>query len=434
MEIFGKEGRNSIHVTRLQRFVLDLGIYDFDIIYRPSHKLGNADFCSRFPLKQDVPEDLDTDVIKSINFSKEIPIDSKLIADATKEDEFLQKVIFFMLNGWPERVEKQFTDVFSNYLDLELVDDCLLFMDRVVVPRIFHAKILRQLHANHSGVIKMKQLARNAVYWFGINTDIEKHVAECDACNSMTITHKSKESSQWTPTTRPFSRIHIDFFFFEHRTYLLIVDSFSKWIEIELMTHGTDCNRVLKKLVAYFARFGLPDVLVSDNGPPFNSRNFVDFSERQGIKVMKSPPYNPASNGQAERLVRTVKEVLKRFLMDPEISGLDLEDLINLFLFNFRNNNLTKDGHFPSERIFSYKPKTVLDLIDPRNHYKKHLNVPPPHDDVNTKHRSGNIPKNTEDIDNLMEGDDVWYKNHNPHNQVRWIKATFVKKYSRNTF
>lgn len=236
-------------------------------------------------------------------------------------------------------------------------------------------------------------------------------------------------------TTRPFSRIHIDFFFFEHRTYLLMVDSFSKWIEVERMCQGTDCNKVLKKLVAYFARFGLPDIFVSDNGPPFNSRGFVDFLERQGIKVMKSPPYNPASNGQAERLVRTVKEVLKRFLMDPEISELDLEDQINLFLFNFRNNNMTKDGHFPSERIFSYKPKTALDLINPKNHYKKHIDVPHPHDDVNSTQSSGNIPKNkVEDIDNLTTGDEVWYKNHNPNNTARWVKAVFVKKYSHNVF
>lgn len=131
--------------------------------------MGNADFCSRFPLKQDVPEDLDTDVIKSINFSKEIPIEFKLIAEATKKDVFLQKVIFFMLNGWPERVEKQFSDVFSNYL--ELVDGCLLFMDTVIVPKVFQSQVLKLLHANHSGVIKMKQLARNTVYWFGIIAD-----------------------------------------------------------------------------------------------------------------------------------------------------------------------------------------------------------------------------------------------------------------------
>lgn len=433
--IFGKEGRNSIFVTRLQRFVLDLSIYDFDIIYRPSHKLGNADFCSRFPLQQEVPSQIDSEAISSINFSNEFPIDSKVIASATKEDEFLQKVISFMLNGWPERVDRQFADVYSNYLNLELVDDCLLFMDRIIIPKVYQKKILKLLHANHAGIVKMKQLARNTVYWFGINTDIEKYVTDCECCNSMAIIPKPKEIAKWTPTTRPFSRIHIDFFYYGHRTYLLIVDSYSKWIEVEKMVHGTDCNKVLRKLVAYFARFGLPDVLVSDNGPPFNSRGFVDFLEKQGIKVMKSPPYNPASNGQAERLVRTVKEVLKRFLMDPEISELELEDQINLFLFNYRNNNLTKEGVFPAERIFAYKPKTILDLVDPRKHYKKYIDISHPHDDVHSRHQSGIIPKVQEDaLDKLTAGDELWYKNHNPHNQARWLKAIFIKKFSRNIF
>lgn len=61
--IFGKEGKNSIFVTRLQRYVLDLSIYDFEIHYRPSAKMGNADFCSRFPLKQLIPKEFNTDYV-----------------------------------------------------------------------------------------------------------------------------------------------------------------------------------------------------------------------------------------------------------------------------------------------------------------------------------------------------------------------------------
>lgn len=205
--------------------------------------------------------------------------------------------------------------------------------------------------------------------------------------------------------------------------------------EIEHMKQGTHCNKVLKKLVCFFARFGLPDVLVSDNGPPFNSHNFVNFLERQGIRVMKSPPYNPASNGQAERLVRTVKEVLKCFLLEPEVAILDLEDQINLFLFNFRNNNLSKDGRFPSEKIFCYKPKTVLDLINPKKHYKNNISEPQSDEETTTKNQCGRIPRRPNDaIDELMTGDEVWYKNHNPQIHARWIKATFIKKYSHNTF
>lgn len=285
-----------------------------------------------------------------------------MIAGGTKNDEYLLEIKGFMYNGWPERINKRFSEVFANQHDLESVDDCLQYKDRVVIPKIYQQQVLKLLHANHAGVVKMKQLARSMVYWFGINADIDKFVAHCNTCSSMIIPHKSDNLSKWIPTTRPFSRIHIDFFYFEHRTYLLIVDSFSKWIEIELMSHGTDKNKVIKKLVAIFARFGLPDVLVSDIGPPFYSHDFISFLRRQGIEVMKSPPYNPSSNGQAERLVRTVEEVLQKFLMEPEIMELDLEDQISLFLFNYRNNN----GHFPAERIFSYTPKTILDLINPK--------------------------------------------------------------------
>ncbi|XP_058462870.1 uncharacterized protein K02A2.6-like [Malaya genurostris] len=440
--IFGKEGKNSILVTRLQRYVLELSIYEFDIQYRQSAKMGNADFCSRFPLEQEVPRDLDTEFIRSVNFGKELPIDSAQIALETKNDSFLQNISKFMINGWPKRFDKSYVNVFSNQHDLGIIDGCLLYKDRMIIPHKLQSGILKLLHANHAGIVKMKQLARRYVFWFGINKDIESFVASCDACNGMVIVHKPKITSKWIPTTRPFSRIHIDFFHFLQNTFLLIVDSYSKWIEIEWMKKGTDSNKVLKKLVAFFARFGLPDVLVSDGGPPFNSYFFASFLERQGIKVFKSPPYNPTSNGQAERLVRTTKEVLKRFLLDQDVKDLDLEDQISFFLFNYRNCCSTLDGHFPAERIFSYAPKTLLDLLNPLKSYKKQLishtykdNLPKNNDDVG---KPTNVvcpaKESTDPLDSLMVGDEVWYKNHNPHNQARWIKASYSKKYSHNVF
>ncbi|XP_062558114.1 uncharacterized protein LOC134222990 [Armigeres subalbatus] len=69
------------------------------------------------------------------------------------------------------------------------------------------------------------------------------------------------------------------------------------------MKYGTSAKLVNKRFASLFARYGLPDVIVTDGGPPFNSSEFVNFLEHQGIKVLKSPPYNPASNGQAERLI-----------------------------------------------------------------------------------------------------------------------------------
>lgn len=432
--IFGKTGKHSIFVTRLQRYILELSIYDYEIQYRPSAKMGNADFCSRFPLEQLVPIEYDTENIRSINFGKELPIDHTIIAKLTKVDKFLQEVISYMKNGWPKRMDKCFVDVFSNQQDLEIVEECLLYQDRVIIPQQMQKEVLKLLHANHSGIVKMKQLARRTVYWFGINKDIERFVSSCDVCTSMATVSNPKVKSQWTPTLKPFSRIHIDFFFFEHRTFLLIIDSFSKWLEVEWMRNGTDCGKVLKILVEFFARYGLPDVLVSDNGPPFNAHAFIQFLERQGIIVMKSPPYNPSSNGQAERLVRTVKDVLKKFLLDQEYAGIELEDQINLFLINYRNNCLTEDGRFPSENIFSFLPKQLIDLVNPKKHYKSNLTQK--HEIINDDSVRTNNDANLaiDPFNNLMEGDVIWYKNNNRHIPAKWIKCNFLKQFSKNTF
>lgn len=116
-----------------------------------------------------------------------------------------------------------------------------------------------------------------------------------------------------------------------------MVDSYSKWIEVELMKHGTDASKVIRKFSVVFARFGLPDVLVTDGGPPFNSSNFITF--------MKS------SNGQAERMVRVVKDVFKKFILDPQTRSLEIKDRITLFLANYRKTCSASDGKFPSEKV-----------------------------------------------------------------------------------
>lgn len=135
ISIYGKEGRNSISVTRLQRYVIDLAIYDYDIVYRPSARMGNADFCSRFPISQEVPKDVDREYVKSLNFTEEFPMDYRKIEVEIKKDEFLLRIMEYLRKGWPDRLEKRFLDVYSHYQDLEEVDGCVFFQDRVVEER-----------------------------------------------------------------------------------------------------------------------------------------------------------------------------------------------------------------------------------------------------------------------------------------------------------
>lgn len=196
------------------------------------------------------------------------------------------------------------------------------------------------------------------------------------------------------------------------------------------MPYGTDSKKVIKKFTAMFSRFGLPDVVVTDGGPPFNSFPFIKFLENQGIKVMKSPPYNPQSNGQAERMVRLIKEVFKKFLLDPQMQPLDTEEKVYNFLFNYRNICLD-NGQFPSERVFTFKPKTDLDLINPKSSYKRQL-ITSQHDESYPKRST--VISVQDPFTKLTAGDPVYYKNHNPTDIRRWLKVKFIKKLSTNVF
>lgn len=182
----------------------------------------------------------------------------------------------------------------------------------------------------------------------GLTSDIDDFVKSCDSCAKMEVVRKPDATGSWIATTRLFSRLHTDFFYLEGNNFLLIVDNHTKWLEVEWMRSGTTARIVNKKFASMFARFGLPDVVVTDGGPPFNSHEFDGFLENHGIKVFKSPPYHHyhANNGQAERMVRIAKEVLKKFLLGNKTKALDMDDKLNLFLINIEIVALVTKGFF----------------------------------------------------------------------------------------
>ena len=87
---------------------------------------------------------------------------------------------------------------------------------------------------------------------------------------------------------------------------MVICDYFSGFIEVERL-HTITTTAVSRTLKALFARYGVPDVLVTDNGPQFASAEFVSFAKRWGFQHVTSSPHCPQSNGRVENVVKTVK-------------------------------------------------------------------------------------------------------------------------------
>ena len=142
------------------------------------------------------------------------------------------------------------------------------------------------------------------------------------------------------------------------RFLLVVVDSFSKWIEVEVVgsTNAESTTAVLRKM---FATHGIPRVLVSDNGPGFASDEFNVFLKRNGVKHLYSAPYHPSSNGQAERTVRTFKESLK------SMKEGNIDTKLCRFLFTYRITPQTTTGFSPAELLFGRRLRSALTLLRP---------------------------------------------------------------------
>lgn len=216
----------------------------------------------------------------------------------------------------------------------------LYFDDRVVIPYKLKVKVLELLHMNHEGIIKMKMNARTFVWWRKMDDDITDLCKTCEVCQSRQTVRKETVTTTWKDVSEPFERVHLDLCYVDNRTLLVLVDAYTKLIEVKAVSRSR-ASDIIENLEAFFACFGLPKEVVTDNGPPFNSTTFINFLKMHGIKVTKTPPYHPQSNGLAERAVRTAKDVLKKYMIDEKIRSLSLIRKINRFLLQYRNEPCT---------------------------------------------------------------------------------------------
>lgn len=101
-------------------------------------------------------------------------------------------------------------------------------------------------------------------------------IERCSACASTTSTPQESSLHPWIWASRPGQRVHIDFAEYKGQSFLVIVDSYSKWLEVIPVQSSTSSNTI-EKLRTWFASAGIPKEKVSDNGPQFTSVEFRDF-------------------------------------------------------------------------------------------------------------------------------------------------------------
>ncbi|KAL5506378.1 hypothetical protein EMCRGX_G008003 [Ephydatia muelleri] len=145
----------------------------------------------------------------------------------------------------------------------------------------------------------------------------------------------------------PWQKVSSDLFTLKGRNYLLIVDSFSRFPEVVQLS-STSSQTMIGILKSVFARFGIPEILVTDNGPQYASKHMAEFAKSYGFQHTTSSLYYPQGNGQAERTVKTVKSLIQN-ADDPFLA-----------LLNYRATPLPWCNLSPAELLFGRRIRTTI--------------------------------------------------------------------------
>ncbi|KAG8317791.1 hypothetical protein J6590_108187 [Homalodisca vitripennis] len=229
-----------------------------------------------------------------------------------------------------------------------------------MIPEALQHSVLNELHVGHLGMEKMKILARSFCTWKSIDRDIEQMVRTCKQCRLKQNQPAKGPNHPWLTPQGPWERLHIDFAGpIQGQWYFIVVDAFTKWVEV-IPTKNTSAEWCMKELRKMFSTFGLPLVLVSDNGSQFTSTIFRQFLSANGVVHKTTAPYHPSSNGQAERYVQTVKKSLRA--MEDEGGKIELK-LYRLLMQLRQSPNTTGSNSY--NLMFGRSVRTHLSLLLP---------------------------------------------------------------------
>ena len=347
--------------ARIQRWALTLANYEYTMKFRPTEKHGNADALSRCPLPE-TPQatPVPAELVLLVEQLENAPVTAKQIQTWTRADSLLARVREHVEQGWPSACpQEELRSFWVKRTELSVQEGCVLWGSRIVVPSRGRSVLLQELHVGHPGIARMRSVARSCMWWPGIDNDIDALVKKCHSCQQNQKSPPSAPLFPWSWPTRPWSRVHIDYAgpVFNHM-FLVVIDAHSKWIEAFPMK-STTSQATIQRLRTLFAQFGIPNTLVSDNGPNFTSAEFAEFLKRNGITHIQTAPYHPSSNGLAERAVQVVKQGLRK-----NREGI-ITDRLARVLFSYRTTAQSTTGRTPAELLFGRNLRTRFDLLKP---------------------------------------------------------------------
>ncbi|XP_044183257.1 uncharacterized protein K02A2.6-like [Acropora millepora] len=249
----------------------------------------------------------------------------EVIKSATASDPVLQNLCEVVKHGWPHE---------RSTLKPELYP-------------YFH--IRDEITVQNGLLFKANRVARDNVYWPRMNQEVRDYVSKCASCCAHRPEQGQEPMLPHEVPDRPWNKVAVDLLQLRNKDFLITVDYYSGFYEVQSI-QTTRASAVIQVLKSQFARHGIPQTVVSDNGPQFACDEFKTFAAAWEFHHVTSSPHK--SNGRAEAAVKACKSLIKK----TEESGEDVQ----LVLLAARNTPVERLDASPVQLLFGRRTRSLL--------------------------------------------------------------------------
>ena len=286
------------------------------------------------------------------------------LKNSVNDDVVLQKLINIVRQGWPQErsnLEIDLRPFWDSRDEISVYDGIVFKGERVIIPYVMQAAMLKLLHSSHQGIVRTKQLARDTLFWPSMNKQIEEIISKCSVCQAARAQQQKEPMLSFQVPKLPYEIVSTDLFELDGTMYLSTFDHYSGYLDVdELRT--TTSHAVIQVLKRLFAQHGIPQMLISDNGPQFSSFEFCQFATQWQFKHQTVSARYPQANGMAEKGVQIAKALwskAKEDAKDPYLA-----------LLAYRNTPRNAVLGSPVQRLMSRRTRNRLPvqngLLEPR--------------------------------------------------------------------
>ena len=375
----------------LCRWALALQEYDFKIEYKPGSQNANADALSRrAPNTTEQITEFAATYLKNGSSQDELRSAQQQDVVTSQLYQLLSTSTTPSSSTFKQPIMRRYGQIWPQFSVVDGIvcrsyhpDSTAEMVVVPVLPSSLHHQALSRAHdlpiAGHQGKRKTLHRLRQEAYWVNMANDVEQYCRECTKCQQTKPPTPARAPLNTVPVGRPWQMVAVDILEVplsscNNRYLLVIQDYFTKWPEAIPLPDQT-APRITAELVKFFSRFGLPDVLHSDQGRNFESTLLRETLEAFGIVKSRTTSYHPQGDGLVERFNRSLLQMLRAFVEKES----DWERYLPLVLYAYRTAVHSSTGVTPFSLMFGRSPSGThqvppLTGFEPEC-YSAHLNA-----------------------------------------------------------